>query len=96
MTYEEFLAALRKTPRDWRLSTLGIRCGHYPAQNCPISAVTGNLEHYGNPFDAGNRVLKMDAAEVNEIVAAADNWPSADPHIRRDLLAACGIKEDEG
>lgn len=93
MTYEKFLAALRKTPRDWRLDRLKrIRCG--VENHCPISAVTGNIEDYRDPVTAGVGVLNLDRTDAEGIIDTADNSAVAVPRIRADLLAACGIKEE--
>lgn len=94
MTYDEFLAALRKTPRDWRLEGCALRRGERGHHVCPIAAVTGCDDDLANPWSAASR-LGLSADEGRKIVNAADHFPSISPGIRADLLAACGIKEDE-
>ena len=42
MNFNQFLRALRKTPRDWRLTANGkIRRGPARASQCPVSALGG-------------------------------------------------------
>ena len=90
MTYATFLAALRKTPRKWRISFSGaIRIPGGLAQQCPLSSLVGKGVGY---YDEGAKlagVTKMD----NRIVRAADNCAGHSKRIRRDLLKACGLKE---
>lgn len=94
MTYDEFLAALRKTPRDWRLTQFGaLRRYTKPLRECPLSSVTGCNDDFLSPKVAAVK-LGLTMKEGEDIIFAADNC-FADPRIRSDLLAACGIKEDD-
>lgn len=83
MTYEGFLDRLRKTPRTWRLVSVGgqrlaavqgrglIRCGEHDAtQQCPMSAVAGVKIAPANDL-AGHLGLPLDVAK--DIEHAADN-----------------------
>ena len=85
MTYKQFLARLRKTPRKWRLvEGRKIRCGN----RCPMEVACGlRAGDYGIADIAGG-VLK-----VEKIAFAADEKDRSTHTIRRDLLRACGLKE---
>ena len=95
MTYAQFLAALRKTPRKWVFQNRMIRCKRGRSGNkvtCPITEVEPK---HSSPKDwrsaADNSNLRRETAK--RIVTAADASFWAKPQIRRDLLKACGLKE---
>ena len=90
MTYQEFLSALRTTPRDWEIRDLGdnfqmIRRG--PESQCPISSLC-NLPAWRK----ASLKLKLDATTRRQIADAAD-ITTLFPKIRKDLLEACGLEE---
>jgi len=90
MTYREFLAKLRKTPRKWRLTKAGrIRC---QSGACPMGYFS---KIYKEPFPkVAADLLKMKVSITVKIAEASDNsWGNAEGPTRRDLLKACGLKE---
>jgi hypothetical protein len=93
MTYPEFLDALRKTPRDWKLESdyeFIRRKGHRYWQ-CPISALRNKAS--GDYRDAAAR-MGLDIQLAREIAHAADRTGLENEKIaaiRRDLLEACGL-----
>jgi len=98
MTYQEFLAKLRETPRTWRLTRYDcIRSGVC----CPITALAQprrrNANHYADvAVDIGlaSMVRPQGFALTHEIIDAADKNQAYSRRRRRDLLAACGLPED--
>ena len=87
MTYATFLAALRKTPRKWRIN----RCEHILLGHmCPLRAAAGTP---GLSFIDAGYALGLDSAKIIEVATAADNTHAEFKRIRRDLLKACGLKE---
>lgn len=104
MTLDEFLAALRETPREWYL-TPGARMIRLPATDsatgtptfcCPVTACDPMGPRSLGVFrDSGYRV-GLPAEVVTRIAASADNEigsESYDPTLRAQLLDACGLKE---
>lgn len=87
MTYKQFLTALRKTPRQWKIIDGGIRYRETSRLHCPLSKVAG--VYYCDVWTAQD-VLKMDRDLRVRIMKAADGGTST---IRRDLLKACGLTE---
>ena len=92
MTYKQFLARLRKTPRKWRLVRWAdgtkrelIRCGGVGVLDCPIEVVGGTKDAH----DAGG-AIGLRPGVVWRIIRAADGKPGP---TRRDLLRACNLKE---
>jgi hypothetical protein len=92
VTYKEFLAKLRKTPRKWLLEEL-------PTDNmairfrdgaCPIQHLSG-LTLYDNAL-VGAIELGLSRNIEKRIIAAADGW-HGNEKTRRDLLKACGLKK---
>lgn len=92
MTYEEFLAALEATPRDWWVVAGLIR--FQPEQPrgvpscCPIEACCP-----GGFLPSGEAALQLGLSDdvAAAIIAAADNAPGHDPAVRSDLLCACDL-----
>jgi len=89
MTYQEFLDRLRQTPRDWEIVNGRIRRDR---NTCPIRAVDGR-DGCLNVHESRKR-LRLRLTTSARIVSAADAW-SDDQPTRRDLLAACGLTEDQ-
>ena len=90
MTYKQFLAALRKTPRRWRIDNDFIRCRGGLYDTCPITEVSPNHTHPKNWISAA-RLLGLRPSVAKRVVIAADDW--GNQKTRRDLLKACGLKE---
>jgi hypothetical protein len=93
MTYEEFLTALRNTPRDWELWHGRIRRARKddePYSECPISALDSRSCCFWGEVSGK---LGLGPKDIDNILAAADNWNFRDPQIRKDLLSACGLTE---
>ena len=105
MTYNEFLDALRNTPRNWYLShgTIRWRAG-FGMKCCPITAVgrvcglvwSDVALRLGLDLD-----LAMDIANAADYLThqLADSELFKGGHdmvgIRADLLAACGLPQDQ-
>jgi len=87
MNYQQFLAELRKTPRDWQLKFDREirRAGNY---QCPISTLRDKDE--GDYFLVAQD-LGLPNSIARRIADAADGVTYG--KYRRDLLAACGLKE---
>ena len=90
MTYKQFLAALRKTPRTWRVIYGGLM--RTPINCCPITAVDP-LKLSPSLFALSAEAIGLSQSTAERIVYAADNSAPHDRRIRRDLLKACGLKE---
>lgn len=91
MTKAEFLAALRETPRDWRLGHEGqIRDFH---NCCPIEKMAGVQPVFG-AWAYGAFSIELDYMTAHDVMLASDNAPEADPLLRKELLAACGLSEE--
>jgi len=87
MTYDDFLASLRQTPRDWTVDEYGyLRRPHGDGLwQCPVSA----LAHKESCcFRSAADAIALDATAAVLIAGAADNDKDCDPQIRADLLAA--------
>lgn len=89
MTYQAFLDQLRQTPRNWRIVNGKIRRS---GDTCPIRAVEGR-NGSANVHLSVKR-LGLRHATAGRLIDAADGWPDTQP-TRRDLLAACGLTEDQ-
>ena len=101
MTYDEFRAELRKTPRDWVLVEQGgkqLLCRNVTPEGegereCPVQAVAimrfPNERFIGYIY-AGN-LLGLSVENLNRIADAADNMPWISSETRADLLADCGL-----
>ena len=89
MTYKEFLARLRKTPRRWKLvGGKKIRCEN----RCPLEVAYGLK---AGQYDMAE-VTDRNYLDVESIALAADQrdyLTSSEATVRRDLLRACGLKE---
>lgn len=100
-TVQEFLEALEKTPRTWRVNTgfdgtggmIGrIRCGDGDTYQCPMSAVLGEMGIlYGKDYGIKWGLSYEDAAKIED--SADDSGFDFDPELRKQLLAACGLQE---
>lgn len=100
---EEFWAALRATPRAWRVCEEGhLRLTLGTVEHCPLTAVaTLAMEAEPDPCDPPIRGPESweDAMEVLDlprdfgcrVVEAADREPWADSTMREALLLCCGI-----
>ena len=87
MNYQQFLEALRNTPRTWgiTLNRYGSRQIRNAAGWCPMQEVFGDEGWSSFP-----------QSEALRITRAADRieWsPHYDPQVRQDLLAACDLVE---
>lgn len=97
MTYRQFLTALRKTNRTWRLNEDGVlRCGcHCPVTKVAINAGADPSLVFGrNDHVAAARYLGLRHATSLRIVFNSDNDTGlkiADKATRRQLLRACGV-----
>lgn len=101
MTLEEFVDALRKTPRDWRLEEWRpmqlkkIRRGSGDDRQCPLHAVAGTTMK--NALATAQQALGMEQEESWKIVDAADgsfyDVRTELVTLRAQLLEACGLKE---
>lgn len=99
MTYDEFLSALRETPREWRLAGGRIRdrdgC-------CPIEAlyyrlvVSPALVPEESTVEEAARAMGLDTLSAMRIVDAADAVWSAQKGDRTELLRACGLAAEGG
>lgn len=94
MTIDEFITRLAATKRDWRINPDGaIRCSGHMHSNCPISAVTGNEDHFTYPLE-GARALRMHEHQCGLIVEASDTR-HMNPELRKRLLLACNLPAEE-
>lgn len=65
--------------------------------NCPVQAVyDGGYDDLHAGDDEPNhwkkgRLMGLSDATIKTIVAAADDYATAKPRVRRDILAACGL-----
>jgi hypothetical protein len=92
MTYETFLAKLRETPRDWRLTIGGAirRGGRYGHLQCAVSSLQNRCTDEASTV---GDVLGLDRSLRHEIENAADGLLGHAPQTRADLLAACGLSQ---
>jgi hypothetical protein len=97
-TIEDFLEALKQTPRTWRVNTdldsgLNgcIRTGSHHTYQCPITAVIGRLG-VDAPVACGHE-WGLSTDDAAAIANAADGTNKFDPELRLRLLDACGIAE---
>lgn len=104
MTIEEFVTALRLTPRDWRLEKRAIRRGdefidRSSDRQCPLFAVSGVNMWFGRVESAGAKI-GLSKEDSFRIINAADGGHfdvelDADVRVlRAKLLEACGLKEE--
>lgn len=92
MTYEDFRAALRETPRTWRRTPQGyIR---NDMRDCPLTKLcrqrTGRIYSLEDWDDAA-RHMRLPYEIAERILRAADDHPCCDLNIRHDLLLNTGI-----
>jgi len=88
MTLNQFLARLRKTPRDWGISGIGVlrRFSRRGIEQCPISALR---RLPATKFFAVVQALHI--TRWRSICRAADNAVIYDAKLRNQLLEACGL-----
>ncbi len=95
MRLEEFLQALARTRRDWRLTHGKIRCGPSACPDCPLTAVAEQLNRpSASPLarpEPQASTLSLAPELVMKIIAASDNLDQADPLLRMELLEASGL-----
>lgn len=101
MTRKEFLAALKKTPRDWFIDANGkIRRPFsytfgYPEpssrcfRECPITSLDGHLEYVVVEVGLG---LSLPIELIGEIIGASDGRSNIKYwYLRRQIKKACGL-----
>ena len=81
VTYKDFLAKLRKTPRKWRFY-YDSKMIRYHDGSCPIATVIGDSAFSEKSYGLRFRRRVMNAADGH-----------THSQTRRDLLKACGLKE---
>ena len=87
MTLDEFLVALKKTPRDWTEQRgLITRFGRGGFPQCPISCLRNR---YCTEWRGVARELGLRERTAERIVDAADH--KGNPRLRVKLLKACGL-----
>lgn len=98
LKYDAFLEDLRRTARTWYFDEVGrIRC---PAPvmgrcHCPITAIRPNDVNSCGSFELAGGVLGLPRAVICLVAAAADDDLSKHNRpVRRDLIEACGLKEE--
>lgn len=95
MTYDQFLAVLRETPRTWRVTPEGwIRSGE---SDCPLTEGCKYLTGQQYPvreWESAVKAMHLPKPLARMIWPAADNAEGHDPKVRRDLLAATGLLTD--
>ena len=99
LTLERFLERLRKTPRSWELcgSSLRMDIAHPASRTwaaCPITSLAegGAVGAHQWRYVAGTLGLPMPLAK--KIMRAADGITHWNPILRKQLLAACGLKDE--
>lgn len=98
MTIDKFLAALAKTPREWKLVRNHIRNYRFAAlDGCPITAVDKGEQSAGDYVFAARR-LKLPHNVAETIAVCSDVSPgclrtSYKRRLRARLLEACGLSE---
>lgn len=106
MTRKEFLEKLAETPRDWffvhssasrkliRRPCVGRLIDVHNSQ-CPLTSLINQpADDY---FKAGQQ-LKLNSREAERIWKTADDWKGSeyfDEELRKQMLAACGLKEEK-
>ena len=93
MTLDQFIAELEKTPRDWRVDSIGTLTRLH-GNHCPISAVAyarGCNNHNMLLPHAAAAELGLTEMRASRVIRAADRPRKS--ALRSRLLAACGIKE---
>lgn len=91
MTESEFLEALGKTPRTWRIEGRAVRNGNCC---CPIEAVFDvPANTIWSPSRAHER-FGLSHGQALSIMHAADGDDDHDKALRARLLTACGLKEE--
>lgn len=97
MTIGEFLVELRKTPRRWRNTSMGLRLRRITKTGafdcCPITALApepGPFESHR--FDTVGRKLGLSRKNCYGIVSAADFETTMNGMLRVALFEACGLK----
>jgi hypothetical protein len=75
----DFLTALGRTPRDWRIRNGEIERLNKGCARCPLLQVNDE------------RLLKLPDKAFSEVAAAADNRYGHDPELRRVMMLKCGF-----
>ena len=92
MTTDSFIECLRETPRTWCLGAHGaLRTWVDGMFHCPISALVGSREAYGNPVTYGELELGLSCHDAYEIACAADSSNTIFQELRTRLLEATGL-----
>jgi hypothetical protein len=104
VTLDEFLAALRATPRSWAVYFGGIRRSRGAqaslCRDCPITAVARHLGYrhrWASEFMDASREIGLDLAVTFAVQGAADHPGDEHPTcagraaLRARLLDACGL-----
>jgi hypothetical protein len=101
MTYDEFLEALKQTPREWQLIgvlkhiRLEMLSGYEVKFGCPITAL---LNRHSREWESSGEALGLDRKTVERIIQGADCAIArceAHAQDRQDLLLACGLWPEE-
>lgn len=107
-TIEDFLAALRQTPRDWQIELSYIdgfpepkfirRRSDENDKFCPLTAIYtysgGHRKTYCTfEYREAAAVLGYSRAQADEIAKAADATSGYDHDLRRQILDACGLEK---
>ena len=87
MNLDEFLAALRKTPRTW--SRVAMRDGEGMCPICAVCRTLGKGRHVNHRYKEAARAIGLDSQVASFIAAVADGKP--DP-FARTLEEACGVR----
>ena len=87
---DDFFEKLSQTPRDWEVTKAGHirRMIGAATVDCPISAVTGDHNDFGNPIPAAKRI-GLSHGDAVQVFNAADGAGT----YRARLLEACGTEE---
>lgn len=101
MSADDFVRALKATPRDWWTLDGSGRIRRYindgdelgPLECCPITSGVGGLEpDHCDCFADQAEKLGIPLMYAESVAIAADNGKFADPALRAKLLAACGLE----
>ncbi len=88
MTIDEFIEALKKTPREWFLNGDGIRCFFERRFTCPVCRVAGNA---GCAVGESGTDLDLSMKAIIELVDTADFELRKNEDLRKRMLEACGL-----
>lgn len=97
MTLDDFILALEKTPRRWRLEGGAIRISFEPSDLPWLDFDAVDSQCPWTYVSTMNHVANVEMTEpikaLHSLFAAADNSEGHDPKLRARLLAACGLEE---